>query len=310
MTIISRHLLGIALLLSIVTPAFLCIKAQSAGSSSNQGVQPGGIADVQGRQVGRRPGRKNVLAWIDSRSAMQSHGAAIVERLGYESGLYDTFIRSDSQSAIRPVMHGNDSQRAEGYDLDQFDAIFFLGSRESDLTPQQRADLISFVKDDGKGFVGGHAAADSFRPWAEYGEMVGGTLAAHTWGFTDETLVIEDPNFPGMQTLPRIVTRYDETYEMKNMSRDKVDVLMRLDASKLDMSKAHRKDDDFPLAWAKTYGKGRVYCNTLGHDITVWDNPTIQKMYFEAMKWALGLTDAKIEPHPLVRISGTPQPLK
>ena len=117
---------------------------------------------------------------------MQSHAAAIIERLGYESGVYDTYIRSDSQSAIRPAISGGDGKRSEEYDLDQFDAIFFLGSRERDLTPQQRADLISFVKDDGKGFVGGHAASDAFQPWAEFAEMLGGRLEGHPWGFTDE----------------------------------------------------------------------------------------------------------------------------
>ena len=113
--------------------------------------------------------------------------------------------------------------------------------------------------------------------------------------------MIEDPNFPGLQQLPRIVTTYDETYEIKDLSREKVDVLIRLDVSKLDGSKPVRKDGDFPLSWAKTYGKGRVYYNALGHDITVWDNPAIQKMCFEAMKWALDLTEAKIEPHQLCK---------
>jgi type 1 glutamine amidotransferase len=241
---------------------------------------------------------------------MQSHAAAIIERLGYESGVYDTYIRSDAQSAISPVIGGSNGKRSEEYDLNQFDAIFFLGSRERDLTPQQRADLISFVKNDGKGFVGGHAASDAFQSWTEFAEMLGGRLEGHPWGFTDETLVLEDPNFPGLQQLPRIVSTHDETYEIKDLSRDKVDVLIRLDVSKLDGSKPVRKDGDFPVAWAKTYGKGRVYYNALGHDITVWDNPAIQKMYFEAMKWALGLTDAKIEPHPLVQMNGSPTLLK
>jgi type 1 glutamine amidotransferase len=242
-----------------------------------------------------RRGRKNILAWIDARSGAQSHGAAIIERLGYESGMYDTYIRTDSQSFN---------------DLNDFDAIFFLGGHESDLPPQRAAELLSFVKDDGKGFVAGHNAADVFRSWPEYGRMLGGRLAGHPWGFMDETLVIEDPHFPGMQQLPRILSLYHESYEIKELSREKVDVLMRLDTSKLDMSRAQRKDGDFPQAWAKTYGKGRVYYNSLGHDVTTWDDPAIQKMYFEAIKWALGLTDAKIEPHPLVIINGSPERLK
>ena len=43
---------------------------------------------------------------------------------------------------------------------------------------------------------------------------------------------------------------------------------------------------------------------------TVWDNPVIQTMYLEAIKWALGLTDVKLEPHALVKVNPSPMPLK
>jgi len=54
-----------------------------------------------GRGGGERPRRKVLLAWADTRNgqaqhAFTSHALAIVERLGYESGLWDTFIRTDS----------------------------------------------------------------------------------------------------------------------------------------------------------------------------------------------------------------------
>jgi hypothetical protein len=46
------------------------------------------------------------------------------------------------------------------------------------------------------------------------------------------------------------------------------------------------------------YGKGRVYYSTLGHREESWDRKDVQTMYFEAIKWALGLTDADITPNP------------
>jgi len=54
----------------------------------------------QGRAGGRAP-RKRVLAWADTRNGQAQHESvghalAIIERLGYESGLWDTFIRTDS----------------------------------------------------------------------------------------------------------------------------------------------------------------------------------------------------------------------
>jgi type 1 glutamine amidotransferase len=66
-------------------------------------------------------------------------------------------------------------------------------------------------------------------------------------------------------------------------------VLASLDSSKLNYTKPniHRTDRDFPVAWAKMYGKGRVFFATFGHTDEAWDNPMIQKMYVEALRWAL-----------------------
>jgi len=76
---------------------------------------------------------------------------------------------------------------------------------------------------------------------------------------------------------------------------------MRLDPSKLDLSGklVHRTDKDFAVTWAKRYGKGRVFYTTLGHVDENWDKPEMQKMFTEAIKWAMGLVNADITPRPL-----------
>ena len=83
----------------------------------------------------------------------------------------------------------------------------------------------------------------------------------------------------------------------RSFSREKVHVLARLDAAKLDFTKPniHRTDKDFPVAWAKMYGKGRVFYASFGHTNESWDNPSVQKMYLEATRWALRLTGADIQ---------------
>jgi hypothetical protein len=93
----------------------------------------------------------------------------------------------------------------------------------------------------------------------------------------------------------------DEIYQIKNYSRDDRRVLMRLDASKLNLDnpRVHRTDKDFAVAWAKMYGKGRVYYTTLGHVEENWDNPQFQKMITEAIQWALGTVNADLTPRPL-----------
>ena len=113
--------------------------------------------------------------------------------------------------------------------------------REIDLDGgQQKADLLSFVKDDGKGFVVAHRASTAFFSWPEFGEMIGGRFDEHPWGITDATVVVDDPAFPAMKGFPAVSVRNDEHYQLKDFSRDKVRVLAHLDASKLDLNATAR----------------------------------------------------------------------
>ncbi len=253
--------------------------------------------------------KKRVLAWADVRNGYQhdsiNHAIATIERLGYESGQYETFLRTDSQLITRhPITfpYGTGIAKGEQFNvrnLDYFDAIFFFGVREIDLTPEQRADLLSFVSE-GKGFVAAHSAITSFFSWPEFGEMLGGRFDEHPWGITDATVIVDDRKFPAMQRFTPGVVLNDEHYQLKDFSRDKMRVLAHLDPGKLDLTRplVHRKDGDFPVAWAKTYGKGRVFYSTLGHAPAAWDNPMLQQMYFEAIRWALGLVDGDSSPLP------------
>ena len=76
-------------------------------------------------------------------------------------------------------------------------------------------------------------------------------------------------------------------------------MLLRLDLSNVPANPSLRLNGDYPLAWAKTYGKGRVFYGSFAHASETWDNRNIQQMYFEAIRWALGLSDAELKPHPM-----------
>ena len=225
-----------------------------------------------------------------------SHALATIERLGRESGIYDTYIRTDSQLLTKQKIAAGNAKN-----LTTFDAVLFYTTGELDLDDQQKKDLLSFVHDDGKGFIGVHSATDTFYQWPEYGEMVGGYFDQHPWGVFDAPVIVEDPDFAGMKGFPREFVIKDEIYQQKSYSRDKVHVLARLDANKLDLKnpRVHRTDKDFAVAWTKMYGKGRVFYSTFGHREEVWDQKDVQTMYLEAIKWAMGLTNADVTPRPL-----------
>jgi type 1 glutamine amidotransferase len=212
--------------------------------------------------------------------------------LGRNSGRWNTYFRTDCTAITKkPLKWG-------AKNLDLFDAVVFFTDGDLDMDDSQKADLLSFVRDDGKGFIGIHSATITFLSWPEYGKMIGGYYDGHPWGEFDAPLVVEDAGFPGMEQLPLRFTLKDEIYQIKNFSRNNVRVLLRLDASKVDLSRkgVHRKDEDFAVIWARAYGKGRVLYNGLGHRPEVWDRPEIQKMWLEMIEWSMGLTPGDATP--------------
>jgi type 1 glutamine amidotransferase len=131
--------------------------------------------------------------------------------------------------------------------------------------------------------------------------MIGGWFDQHPWNTFEAPIVVEDASFPAIKHFPKAFVKRDEIYQAKNWSRDKVNVLLRLDETKLKYEgnkNIKREDRDFAVAWSKMYGKGRVFYSTLGHTNESWNDPDVQKMYFEAIKWALGLSEGSATPHP------------
>jgi hypothetical protein len=243
------------------------------------------------------PHRKQLLAIGEEkgyRHEAVSHALATIERLGRERGLWDTTIRTDTEVLTKKKLEYN------AKNLNDFDAVLFYTGGTLEMDDQQKKDFVAFIHEDGKGFIGVHSAAITFTQWPEYGDMIGGYYDEHPWGTFPAPIIVEDAHFPGMSQWPHEFTITDEIYQMKSFSRENCRVLMRLDASKLDLNnpRVHRTDHDFAVSWAKMYGKGRVYYSTLGHVSENWDEPKFQEMYVEAIKWALGLVDADVTPRP------------
>jgi type 1 glutamine amidotransferase len=284
---------------------FVTAWAQQAPPAAAQAPGQGGRGQGgRGGRGGRLANRKVVLAWADTRNGIAqhdsvSHALAVIERLGYESGLWDTYIRTDSNIASYHPLMTNGQPASGGPSFNNVDAIFFMGHRDVPIDDQQKKDLLKFVHDDGKGFVAAHVGLTALMTWPEFGEMLGGQFQDHPYGSVAGTVINEDPTFPAMRHLPAAFNLVDEFYQVKSFSREKSRVLLRLDTSKLPPNQnLLNKDGDFPLAWAKMYGQGRVFYGSFAHDAKSWDNPDVYHIYFEAIRWALKLTDGDATPRP------------
>ncbi len=246
--------------------------------------------------------RKVLLAWADTRNGQAqhdftSHALAIVERLGYESGLWDTYIRTDSNIVANTAFKTDGTPASGGPSLSNVDGIFFLGHREIDINAKQKEELLAFVRN-GHGFVAAHTGLTAFESWAEFGEMLGGQYDGHL--YTGPARVInEQPGFAAVKHFGAEFDYNDEFYKAKTFSRDKIDVLLRFNPASAPGASDVAKDGDYPLAWVKKYGQGRVFYGSFSHATELWDRRDIQLMYLEAIKWSLGLTQAEPAPHAL-----------
>ncbi|HET9830624.1 MAG TPA: ThuA domain-containing protein [Vicinamibacterales bacterium] len=295
------------------------VVAFKLGPAQGRGVAVAAGAGPQGRGAGAQqsdpwPGQKHLLAVADVLSGFHhdsiSHALATVEQIGRRSAAYATMIRTDSQLITKGQIAGQGRYEGRGVNartLNYYDAIFMLPSGFGTLTDQQKADLLSFVRDEGKGLIVGHATGVAFTNWPEFGEMVGGYMDSEF--NANARVIVEDPKFPGAMAWGAPAFMFNDQHPVFKApySRDKVHVVMRLDPESLSAAdRARRPDGDFPVVWARQYGKGRVFNVGWGHPDATWDDPHFQAMMLEGIKWALGVLPADVTPRPLSKPSTSP----
>jgi type 1 glutamine amidotransferase len=215
-----------------------------------------------------------------------------LELMAQKTGAFSVVVSSDM-----------DIFKAEN--LKQFDAVCFNNTTnlpfDPEKTPELCQGLMDFVKG-GKGIIGIHAATDNFNQWPEAQEMMGGKFTGHPWGASGTWAIkIDEPNHP--LTVPFAGKGFkikDEIYrtEPPLYSRDKQLVLMSLDMSDEATREKSEKptDADTGISWIKTWGKGRVFYCSLGHNHDVTWNPAVLEHYLRGIQFALG--DLKIDTKP------------
>lgn len=200
--------------------------------------------------------------------------------------------------AVTPT---EDLSQITAENLRNYDAVFFFTSGELDLRPDQRTALLEFVRGGG-GFGGVHSATDTLYTWPEYGELIGGYFDGHPW-VQSVRIDIEDPDHPAAAHLTPGFDIVEEIYQFRNLSRERVRVLMSLNPMSVDLNApgVHPNTEDFPLAWVRTYGEGRVFYSALGHFDDTWSDRRFQRMLEGALLWMTRLADAAADLRPAAR---------
>jgi len=145
--------------------------------------------------------------------------------------------------------------------LSKYDLILLTADRRDDefkfTEPQQRA-LLDWVKA-GHGFVAIHAADNAAKDWLpEWREMLGAVFS-HV-GLPDSkvrkgsyTVKIKNPNHPITKGLSDFEIKDELYYQLQ--VKDTLEPLATVD----------HDGGTWPVAWTRTFGKGKVFHFSLGH---------------------------------------------
>ena len=296
----ARHAV-FALMLSVcLLPLFATGQSAPAPHAAPpaSSVQPADSAPAGKPGAVRMPRRVLVIGEADDfQHDTIPDAMAAVYTMGQQTGLWEATLRTD----VRLISKNPAGRNVKG--LDSFDCIVFASaSGDLPLTDDQKRDLLAFVHDDGKCFIGIHASLTSGYHWPEFGRMQGGYFDQHPWDTFNAPIRNEQPDSPIVRHFPKAFSKVDEIYQPRDWSRDDVNVLLSLDPSRWSFppsSRLHRTDKDFAVAWTKMYGRGRVFYSSLGHSHESWLDPDIRTMYFEAIKWGLGMTESSTASHPM-----------
>jgi hypothetical protein len=173
-------------------------------------------------------------------------------------------------------------------DLGEYDVLLDYLT-DSTLTDDQRDGLLSFVRGGG-GYVGVHCASDLMstapddpedvldtreEPFPELREMIGGHFLTHPDQGEFEVRIV-DHEHPITANVDDF-TVFDEPYQVE--CDDDVRVLAQMD---------HPDLDEYPVAWTKSFGEGRVFYLSLGHTEDVFQTEGFRSLLHNGIDWAAG----------------------
>jgi len=220
------------------------------------------------------------------------HGNFLLELMGKYTGAFEPTFSNDLNLLKYPT-------------IKEFDAVFLnnvCGMIHND--PEVREGILRFVREGG-GIGGHHAVTFANNNWPEFADMMGGWAGAH---HTEKQVIkVDDPASPLTKSFGSAsFDHVDEFYQFpptSPYSREKQHILLSIDVEKSDRATGNRlcaqctrPDQDYGLAWIKTYGKGRTYFTPLGHTTIFYTDQRWTQHLLAAIQYILGDLEADATP--------------
>jgi type 1 glutamine amidotransferase len=200
-------------------------------------------------------------------------GIATIRRLGRKHGF--------------AVDQTEDERAFTDRNLARYAALVFLSATGDPIARQGHRRAFQRYIRRGGGFLGIHAASDSFAHWPWYVGLVGARFRRHAPGTSAAHVVIEDPGTPATSGLPRVWRRVDEWYAFRSNPRGRVHVLATLD------ERSYKPDGaamgaDHPIAWCHRFDGGRSVYTAMGHTSGSYREPAFVSHLLGAIEMADG----------------------
>jgi uncharacterized protein len=178
------------------------------------------------------------------------------------------------------------------------------------MSPQGKQSLLAAIGG-GLGFVGVHAASDTFHTppdpednsnrYIAHGEqsdpylrMLGGEFITHgsTPRLQTTNAIVNDSKFPGLEGVSSPVSFNEEWYSLKDFRTD-LHVILTLDTRGMTGEPYQRAP--YPMTWARMENKGRVFYTAIGDRPENWSNPFFLNLLGGGIRWATGDAKASLD---------------
>lgn len=151
------------------------------------------------------------------------------------------------------------------------------------ITNEQLEGMQSAVHS-GTGMAGWHGCmADSFRQSPPYQFMVGGQWVAHPGGIIDYEVNITDPDDPITAGISDFKMHSEQYYMHVDPSNE---VLATTTFSGEHAGNYWIKGTTVPVYWKRTWGEGRIFYGSVGHQFSDFDVPEAREIMRRGMLWA------------------------
>ena len=239
----------------------------------------------------------------------------VVKRIDGKPSIVENAVTSLGNKYGFDVTATKDGRIFDSGNFHKFDAALFfttgdLTTEGTDKNPpmsrQGKQTLLDAIHA-GLGFVGVHAASDTFHTQPDpkdgsnryiahgdqsdpYLRMLGGEFITHGSNPRLQTtnIIVNDPKFPGLEGVPSPFSFNDEWYSLKDFQPD-MHVILTLDTK--GMSGKPYQRPPYPMTWARLDGKGRVFYTAIGDRPENWSSQVFLNLLGGGIRWAIG--DAK-----------------